>query len=104
MSAGMAAARAACASAGMAASVASAEAGMVAAAGKGGEAVAADLAHTSDRVGAVAVAGDGGEAVEVCIRLMVYHHNCTDMDLTNLDLMDCRVSHCQGMFVLSGFV
>ena len=40
--------------------------------------------------------GGGGEAVEVCIRLMVYHHNCTDMDLTNLDLMDCGVSHCQG--------
>lgn len=35
-----------------------------------------------------------GTLQEVCMRLMVMHSDCSNMNYTSMDLMDCSVSHC----------
>jgi hypothetical protein len=39
---------------------------------------------------------NGTGAQQVCMRLMVYNHNCENSNWTKMDLMDCSVSHCNG--------
>jgi hypothetical protein len=39
-------------------------------------------------------------APNVCIRLMVWNHNCSNTGINNMDLMDCKVNHCDGRSIL----
>jgi hypothetical protein len=37
---------------------------------------------------------------QVCMRLMVYSHNCQNMNWTKMDLMDCHINNCDGNSIL----
>ena len=56
-------------------------------AGAGADAGAVNLHKTYSK---------NGTLQEVCMRLMVMHSDCTNMNYTSMDLMDCSVSHCNG--------